>query len=135
MVHIKKGLLIYGLVIWLVATIALRVAGQYLLRPGLVSSTGWIRILILYAVSFVAMGLLVRRVCASTRLPGEEWLAGAVSLALPTLVLDPFSSAFFPVVFPNMAPSLAGMFGGWMLICCAGAALGGMLRVPRVGQN
>jgi len=34
------------------------------------------------------------------------------------------ASAFFPVVFPNMAPEAAGIFGGWMLCCCAGAAIG-----------
>ena len=40
---------------------------------------------------------------------------------LPTLILDPFSCAFFPSVFPNMDPAAAGIFGGLMLICCGGA--------------
>jgi hypothetical protein len=56
----------------------------------------------------------------------EDRIAGAVSIALPTLLLDPFSSAFFPAVFPNMAPEVAGVFGGWMLICCAGALMGAL---------
>jgi hypothetical protein len=33
-------------------------------------------------------------------------------------------------VFPNMAPSVAGVFGGWMLWCCAGAVVGASIR-PR----
>jgi len=106
-----------GLAIWIVATIALRFAGQHLLHPG-----NWKGTLLLYAVSFPLMAWLVRRLCSS--LPREQWLSGAVSIALPSLLLDPFSSAFFPVVFPNMAPELAGVFDGWILCCCAGAIVG-----------
>jgi hypothetical protein len=43
---------------------------------------------------------------------------------LPTLLLDPFSCAFFHTVFPNLDPGAAGAFGGWMLIFCAGAVAG-----------
>jgi hypothetical protein len=75
------------------------------------------------------MAFLARRMCG--RLPPQEWLAGAVSLVLPTLLLDPFSSAFFPAVFPNIDPSAAGVFGGWMMWCCAGALAGVMIRRPK----
>jgi hypothetical protein len=57
-------------------------------------------------------------------------LNGAFFVMLPTLLLDPFSSAFFPAVFPNIAPEMAGVFGGWMLCSCAGALLGAAVR-PR----
>jgi Family of unknown function (DUF5367) len=107
----------YGLGIWIAATVALRAAGQHLLHPG-----NWKGTLILFAVSFPLMAWVVRRLCR--RLPSEQWPAGAISIALPTLLLDPFSSAFFPVVFPNMVPDVAGLFGGWMLWCCAGALVG-----------
>jgi hypothetical protein len=43
---------------------------------------------------------------------------------MPTLVFDAFASAFFPLVYPNMPESAAGLFGGWMLWCCAGALFG-----------
>jgi Family of unknown function (DUF5367) len=119
--------LLCGLGIWAAATIALRFAGQYLLRPG-----HWKGTLVLYAVSFPLMAWLVRRLCRRFRLSQEQWLGGAVSIALPTLLLDPFSSAFFPVVFPNMAPELAGVFGGWMLWCCAGGLAGGLIRGSKV---
>jgi hypothetical protein len=105
--------------IWLLATVALRLAGQRLLHPG-----EWKGTLLLFAVSFPLMGWVVRRLCRRFRLPREEWLGGALAIALPTLLLDPFSSAFFPVVFSNMAPEVAGVFGGWMLWCCAGAFVG-----------
>ena len=119
-------LVLYGLGIWMVATVALRVAGQRLLHPG-----DWTGTLILFAVSFPLMAWLVRRLCGRFQLRPEQWPAGAVSMLLPTLLLDPFSSAFFPVVFPNMAQEVAGVFGGWMLWCCAGALVGVTIRPRR----
>jgi len=115
----KGRLLTIGLVIWVAATAALRLWGELLLRP-----RGWVSTLALYVLSFVAMATLARRLCRKAGLPREEWPAGAISLALPTLVLDPFSAAFFPAVFPKIDAQMAGVFGGWMLICCAGALLG-----------
>jgi hypothetical protein len=108
-----------GLSIWIAGTIALRLVGQRLLHPG-----RWSETLLLFAISFPAMAWLVRRLCQRLRLPREQWPAGAIAIALPTLMLDPFSSAFFPAVFPNIAPEAAGLFGGWMLFCCAGALVG-----------
>jgi len=112
-------LVLCGLVIWGAGTVALRLAGQHLLHPG-----NWQRILILFAVSFPLMAWIARRLCRRFQLPREQWSLGAISIAMPTLLLDPFSSAFFPIVFPNMPPDAAGLFGGWMLWCCAGALLG-----------
>jgi Family of unknown function (DUF5367) len=119
-------LFLCGLGIWITATAALRLAGQHLLHRG-----DWKGAIILFAASFPLMAWLVRRLCSRFRLPPEQWPAGAISVALPTLLLDPFSSAFFPVVFPNMAPEVAGVFGGWMLWCCAGALVGVIIRPGR----
>jgi hypothetical protein len=116
-------LFLYGLGIWIFATVALRIAGQLMLRPGDLKGT-----LILFVVSFPLMAWLVRRLCSRAHLPPEQWPTAAISIALPTLLLDPFSSAFFPLVFPNMAPEVAGVFGGWMLWCCAGALVGAIIR-------
>jgi hypothetical protein len=113
-------LLVSGLVVWLGASAALRVDGQRLLHPGDTAGT-----LLLFLVSFPLMAWVARRLCR--KLPSEQWLRGAVSFALPSLLLDPFSSAFFPLVFPNMAPVMAGVFGGWVLWCCAGALVGVMI--------
>lgn len=118
----NRRLLFSGLAIWLVGTIALRAVGQRLLHPH-----DWVRTLVLFAVSFPLMAVVVRRLCSRAGLPPEQWLRGAFCIALPTLLLDPFSSAFFSVVFPNMSPEVAGVFGGWMLCCCAGALVGAMI--------
>jgi hypothetical protein len=121
-----------GFIIWLGATLALRLAGQHLLRPG-----DWKGTVVLLVVTFPVMAWLVRRLCAKVGLPQAEWVRGAISLLLPTLLLDPFSSAFFPIVFPNMSPQVAGVFGGWMLWCCAGALVGVsfLSGEPRIGKE
>ena len=118
-----RRLFLYGLAGWVLATFALRFEGQHVLRPGNLPGT-----LLLFAVSFPLMALLSRRLCGRFQPRPELWPAGAVAILLPTLLLDPFSSAFFPVVFPNIAPELAGVFGGWMLWCCAGALVGVTVR-------
>src|SRR6266571_4442352 len=97
--HVR--LLWYGMAAWVAATLLLRVAGQRILRPG-----DPYTIAIVFAISFPAVAWLVRRLCSQMRLPREAWPSGAVAILLPTLCLDPFSSAFFPVVFPNMAPEM-----------------------------
>jgi hypothetical protein len=117
-------LFLCGLAAWTAGTIALRIARQRVLYPGDLTKT-----LILFAISFPFMAWLVRRLCRRFKLRQEQWLGGAISVVLPTLLLDPFSSAFFPVVFPNVAPAAAGLFGGWMLWCCAGAVVGAV--IPR----
>jgi hypothetical protein len=115
----NMSLIVYGLAGWAAATVALRIGGQRLLHPD-----EWGRTLVLFALSFPLMAWLIRRLCRSLHLRREQWPAAAVSILLPTLLLDPFSSAFFPLVFPNIAPEMAGVFGGWMLWCCAGALVG-----------
>ena len=115
----KLPLLLFGIGIWVGGTAILRLAGQQILHPGNEAAT-----LGLFALSFPLMALLVRRLCRRFLTRREDWPAGAISIALPTLVLDPFSSAFFSRVFPNIAPEMAGVFGGWMLWCCAGALAG-----------
>ena len=124
--YMQSRLLLVGLAIWVGATVYLRLDGQRLLHPG-----HWWGTLLLLAVSFLLMAILSRRLCQRLRLPREQWPAGAISLALPTLLFDPISSAFFPEVFPNIAPEMAGIFGGWMLCCCAGALVGVLLGHPR----
>jgi hypothetical protein len=108
--------LFIGIGIWVGGTIVIRIAGQHLLHPADLP-----RSLALYAVSFVLMALLVPRILIGPRI---ERLAATTLLVLPTLVFDAFSSLFFARVFPNVEAAAAGVFGGWMLICCAGGVVG-----------
>lgn len=112
-----------GMLLWAAGTLAIRLGGQRFLHPLRAAPT-----LLLYLVSFVLMALLIRRICRRLRLPHPSWMLAAVLISFPTLVLDPFSCAFFPWVFPNLDPAAAGVFGGWMLICCGGALAGAVIR-------
>lgn len=105
-----------GLLIWSAGTIGIRLEGHRLLQSNERSQT-----VLLYLVSFVLMALLVRRICRWLGLEKNSWPKAAALLILPTLILDPFSCAYFTNVFPNLDPGTAGAFGGWMLICCGGA--------------
>jgi hypothetical protein len=108
--------LVAGIVLWLVGTIGIRLAGERLLHPGHPLAT-----LILYAVSFALMAFLVPRIVRGDR-------AAVTLLMLPTLILDGLACVFFTAVYPNVDPAAAGLFGGWMLICCGGAVVGVWLR-------
>jgi hypothetical protein len=108
-----------GLLIWLAGTLILRFAGQYFLFPENV-----LAIALLLLVSFPLMAFVARRVCSDASIPPDQWPVAAIFLVTPSLVLDTFSSAFFPLVYPNMPAQAAGLFGGWILWCCAGALLG-----------
>jgi Family of unknown function (DUF5367) len=121
--------LILGFLIWLAATLALRVAGQRI-----VPTTGP-AIVATFALSFVAVSWLARRLCRQWNVPVAEWPAAAIALATPTLLLDPFSSAFFSALFPNIRADAAGAFGGWMLCCVAGAVCGACVGRPARRPN
>jgi hypothetical protein len=120
-----RRILILGAALWAAATVLLRVAGQYLM-PATPGPT-----IVVFVVSCAAMAALARRVCRRAGLSPGQWPTGALILAATTLALDPFTSAFFPTVFPNMRPELAGTFGGLMLSCVAGALFGATLGRPR----
>ena len=108
-----------GVLLWLVGTVAIRLAGQRLLHSGRPYAT-----LILYLISFLLMALLAPRIFRRVGVQKDSWPAAATLLMLPTLLLDPFSCIFFTTIFSNVEPGAAGVFGGWMLICCAGVVVG-----------
>lgn len=119
-------LLAWGFAGWLVATVALRLAGQHVLHPKSAA-----RSLVLLALSALFMAWLTRALCRRAGLARSYWPVGAVVLLLPMLLLDPLSCVFFPWVFPNIPAQAAGVFGGWMLSCCAGGLLGAVVGQPR----
>jgi hypothetical protein len=119
-----KASLFIGLLIWLAGTIAIRFTGRAILAPGRPAHT-----LVLYAVSFLVMAVVIPGICQLLRLERTRWFEAVALLILPTLLFDSLSCAFFSRIFPNIAPDAAGVFGGWMLVCCAGAVAGVWIRV------
>ncbi len=116
-------ILTIGIALWIVGTVAIRLSGQHLLAPARP-----VRVVVLYIVSFLAMALLARRIFKRLKLEQSSWPGAATVLALPTLILDPFSCLLSSTVFPNLDSAAVGIFGGWMLICCGGAVAGAWLK-------
>ena len=113
-----------GLVIWFGGTVGVRLVGHRFLEPDRNYLT-----VALYVVSFVLMGLLARWICRWFGIAKDLRVSATTLLILPTLILDSFSCAFFTTAFPNVDPGAAGIFGGWMLICCGGAVSGAWLKL------
>ena len=107
-----KRLAFAGFAIWLAATIALRLAGQWIFHAATLPGVG-----VLLAVSAVLMWRLPRAVFASMRIAREDYAVGAIALVAPGMLLDTVSAIAFSRVFPNIAPDAAGLFGGWLLFC------------------
>jgi hypothetical protein len=120
---LARRLLPVGCLLWAGGTILTRLEGHHFLRPGRPLWT-----LLLYLVSAVAMAILALWISRGFGVPRDWQLNAAALLALPTLLLDPFSCLFFTALFPNVDPAAAGLFGGWMLICCGGALAGAFVR-------
>ena len=96
-------IVIIGFAIWAGATIALRLAGQYILRSPI----------ILLAVSIPVMIGVALAVLRRSRTPAMD----AIYLAAPGMLLDAISAVWFPAIFPNVPADKAGLFGGWLLLC------------------
>ena len=120
-----RKLALAGLAIWLGASIALRLLGQYLIDP---SNAG--RVVALLVVSAPVMFYLPRRLFRVFAIDRAAFGRGAAALVVPGMVLDALATIWFPTVYPNMRPDAAGLFGGWLLFCNA-LALAGAATVSR----
>jgi hypothetical protein len=97
-----------GFIIWLVATIALRLAGQYVF--GHVPAP-----LLLLITLPVMIGVAV--VVLRNYRPLEQRALAAIALVAPGMLLDTVSTIWFPLIFPNIRVGCSGLFGGWLLFC------------------
>jgi hypothetical protein len=98
---------LYGLALWLVGTLALRLVGQYLF--------GMPAVLLTYLVSTPAFFAVAARLLRRARLdPAERPLAG-ICLVLPGMLLDMLSVTFAARVFPNIPPAQGPAVAGWLL--------------------
>jgi hypothetical protein len=116
-----KRMAVTGFIIWAAATIALRLAGQYVFRGG---ST--IPLLIITLPIMIAVAIAVLQ---GYRLAEQRALA-AIALVAPGMLLDTISAVWFPLVFPNIRPDAAGAFGGWLLFCNVVVLLTAVLYRP-----
>ena len=99
-----------GFVLWLIASIVFRFAGQYFFTP---EETPRIIVfvatpIIIGIVTFLSLRLLKEA-------HGDEGEA-ALGLAIPGMLLDAFIVHEFPRVFPNLDPTLDGAFAALTLL-------------------
>ena len=117
-----KRFVIVGFVIWAGATIALRLAGQYVFR-----STEPIAAVLLLLISLPLMVAVAVAVLQNA----EQRALAAIALVAPGMLLDTISSIWFSRVFPNIRADAAGLFGGWLLFCNVVVLLTAVTYAPR----
>jgi hypothetical protein len=111
-----------GCALWAGGTFALRSAPAGWLPT---TAFGWS---LTYVGSFVIALVSMRVGLSGRRVPSDAPAALVAGwLILPTLLLDPWSALLFPRVFPHLPTCVAGAFGGWMLVSCAGVLAGALL--------
>jgi len=105
-----RKIALVGFAIWLGATVALRLFGQFVFRDSGVASS-----LVILLVSAPVMFFVARSVLAG--IPSNERARAAIALVSPGMLLDTFSTIWFARVFPNIRADAAAVFGGWLLFC------------------
>src|SRR5437868_5318901 len=113
-----RNVLLAGFGLWVVGTAAFRLGPAGMVQ----APDGW-RTVVSYAVNALAALIVSRLLFRWIGVPAESRPAAMTLFILPTLLLDPFATAFFPYVFPNLRAAAAPTFGGLMLISAAGAVI------------
>ncbi len=99
-----------GFLIWLLATLAFRLAGQFFFitdSAAILTS--------LYLAVIPALILISVLTFKKFKLSGLENIVAGVLLVLPGMVLDTFVIQFFEQIYPNMPSSQAATFGSWLM--------------------
>ncbi len=115
--------LIIGFAIWLLATIAFRVAGQYFFvtdNPVILTA--------LYLAVVPFLGFVATWVFNKYKLGKLESIQSAVIMVLPGMIFDTFCIEFFAWVFPNLPETDGATFGSWLMWAYATVLVFGLIR-------
>lgn len=99
-----------GFLIWLMATIAFRVAGQYFFITESKSI-----LIILYLIVIPLLSIISAIIFRKYKLSGLDIIFAGVLLVLPGMLLDTFVIQFFELTLPNMPANRASTFGSWLM--------------------
>jgi hypothetical protein len=105
-----KRVVLTGFTIWLLASLVLRLWGQHLFNP-----SSALAVALLLVCSAPLMLWLPRQILRGV--PPHARALAAIALVAPGMLLDTFSTIWFPQVFPNIRPDAGALFGGWLLLC------------------
>ncbi len=104
------SVLCIGFAIWLLATVAFRVAGQHFFI-----TESPIVLTILYAALIPAMSIISIITFKKFKLSDLENVAAGVLMVLPGMIIDTFVIQLFEHIFPNMSANRAATFGSWLM--------------------
>jgi len=124
-----------GVAVWAVATVLLRVVGQYLLIPGNTPLT---------IAAFVGVALLMTVLMSVLyrirHVSGSEKVLAATLFALPGMAFDAVVLFFFADVFPNMPasavrPEADSLFAAWLFCGYSVVLLSGLITIKKTGPT
>lgn len=110
-----------GFVLWLVNAAIFRFLGQYFFLPSVATPLTLFAVVAVLgaAITYVVLKLL-------REAPGDEGEA-ALSVALPSLILNAFLVHEFAQAFPNLDSALDGVYGSLAMIYAASMSFTGLL--------
>lgn len=115
-----------GLLVWLAATLAIRLLGQYVFIPD-----NTVVIVAAFVGLTILMAMLMPALYRFKRLYATERLFAAVLFALPGIVLDAGNIYFFSWVFPNLPPQADSLFAAWLFWGYSVALLTGLVTIGK----
>lgn len=118
-----------GFVLWLVNAALFRFFGQNFFYPGPATTYGAAGIVILAGVLITFIFLRLLR-----EAPGDEGEA-AISVALPSLLLNALLTYNFATAFPNLDPALDSVYGGLAMLYAASMSFTGLMMTRLAPQD
>ncbi len=118
-----------GFVLWLIDAAIFRFAGQYFFLPDVAPPFALAGVVALLGALLAFVVLKVLR-----EAPGDECEA-AVSLAMPSLLLNALLLHEFGQIFPNLDSALDGVFGALAMIYAAAMVFTGLLMTRIAPQD
>lgn len=118
-----------GFLLWLIDAAIFRFAGQYFFLPGVAPPFALAGVVALLGALITFVVLKVLR-----EAPGDECEA-AVSLAMPSLLLNALLLHEFGQIFPNLDSALDGVFGALAMIYAAAMTFTGLLMTRIAPQD
>lgn len=100
----------FGLLVWLLATVIFRLAGQAFFlfeQPAALA--------LIWSATAAGLVLVVRLLFRWQRLARAQRFEAAALMVISGMILDAFVTEAFSSVFPNMSDAAASSFGAWLL--------------------
>lgn len=101
----------FGLGVWALTTLAIRLLGQWVFLPSPVVAA------LLFLLALPVLILLMHWGYRREGIVSQHRPLAAIYACAPSLLLDGFSIAFSGWAYPNLTADAAALAGGWLLWC------------------